>query len=110
MSKIFKVTHAEPGEQLWDYILLPYGYSYNRDYLSFKEGDKIKLFNGGKYNIKSVSKIKIQEAYADALCRMRYGVGIKYAFSRWKSNAILEGHGAKALSDEECLLVCYEKI
>lgn len=95
-----------------DYILLPYGYSYNKEYLSFKKGDKIKLFNGGTYLIDSVSIIKTKEAYADSLCRMRYGVGIKCAFSKWKTNAMLEGCGPKVLSEDECLLVCYnhEKI
>lgn len=110
MPKTFRATQEEPGPQLCDYILLPYGYSYNKEYLSYKNGDKIKMFNGGTYQILSVSKIKTRDAYADALCRMRYGVGIKYALSHWKDNALLEGHGKKALSDEECLLLCYEKI
>lgn len=106
---IYKLSHAEPGEQLWDYILLPYGYSYNKEYLSCKPGDQIKMFNGGKYLIRSVSLIRMKDKYADDLCRMRYGVGIKHAFSHWRNNAELEGHGPKAVSDEECILMCYEK-
>lgn len=110
MPKTYKVVHSEPGPQLADYILLPYGYSYNREYLSFKTGDMVKLFNGGRYKIKSVSKIMVKQPYADDLCRMRYGVGIRAVMDRWKRNAMLEGHGAKAVSEDECLMMCYEKL
>ena len=43
----------------------------------------------------------------DILCRMRYGISLKGAMVRWKTNVRLEGNSSKVISDEECLMVVY---
>lgn len=107
--KVFRPEHSEPGPVIGDYLLLPYGYKYNSEYLTFKPGDCIKLFNGGKYEIDSVVKVELEKPYCDVLCRMRYGISIKRAMQIWKHNAVCKGYGNKAISDEECLLVRYKR-
>lgn len=107
-KKTFKIAHMEPGAFRLGYILLPVGYSYNTDIAKAKKGDVIRLFDGGKYEIFSVRKLRLDKPGTDILCRMRYGITIKAAIMRWKMNARLEGHGDKVVSDEECLWVVYE--
>ena len=109
-KKNFKVNHSESGDFWLDYILLPFGYLYNADIANAKKGDTIQLFNGGKYSIVSCRKIRIKSPEADLLSRMRYGITIAGALSRWKTNARLEGHGAQAISEDECLWIVFEKL
>lgn len=107
--KTFKLKHAEPGDFRLDYILLPVGYGYNSEFKNAKRGDMIRFFGGGVYPIVSVKKIKLGRGGAELLCQMRYGVSLRAAKERWKMNARLEGHGAKALSEDECLWIVYDK-
>lgn len=97
----------ESGPFHLDYILLPTGYAYNTEWATAKKGDKVRLWTGGDHTIYAVRKIKLKQPAADILCRMRYGINIKRAQSIWRQNATLEGHGARAVSDEECLWVIF---
>jgi len=106
-KKTFKVNHAEPGDFRMGYILLPFGYSYNSEWSGAKKGDVIKLWGGGEYPIYAVRKIKMSSPEADILSRIRYGITIKGILQRWRSNAKMEGHGSRVVSDEECLWVIY---
>lgn len=108
-AKIFKAQHSEPGDFQLDYILLPIGYVYNKEWLDAKRGDSIRLFNGGTYKIFSVRKISMVAGAADILSRIRYGITIKGCLARWQQNAKLEGHSPDAVSERECLWVIYEK-
>lgn len=106
-KKTFKTTHMEPGPLHLDFIILPVGYSYNADIAAAKKGDTIRLADGGEYPIFAVRKVSTDKPYADMLCRIRYGITLKGAMMRWKMNARLEGHGEKAISEDECLWVVY---
>lgn len=108
-NRVFKAQHSENGGFVLDYILLPIGYVYNKEWLEAKRGDSIRLFNGGTYKIYAVRKIALARGAADILSRMRYGISIKGCLARWKQNARLEGHAASAVSERECLWVIYEK-
>ena len=108
-KRTFKVQHAEPGRFRLDYILLPIGFSYNREYLKAKRGDILQLFDGGAYRIDSVRVISLRTAEADLLARMRYGVTIKGVLMRWQDNARLEGHLPSVVSTDECLWIVYER-
>lgn len=102
------MNHAVPGEFRLGYILLPMGYSYNKDIQAAKKGDTLKLMGDSKgYKIFSVRKLSLRGPDADVLCRLRYGITIKGALMRWQSNARLEGHSANVISTEECLWVIY---
>ncbi len=107
-KKIFRVQHLDPGDIHFGFILLPVGYSYNADISKAKKGDILRLVEGEDKTIICVRKIRADKPEADLLCMIRYGIRIKGAMERWKSNAKLEGHGAKAISEEECLWVIYE--
>jgi hypothetical protein len=90
------------------YILLPVGYSYNQDIASAKKGDVLIFFDGGSYTIDCVRRIDSTKPEADLLCRIRYGIPMKAAKMRWRDNLRLEGHGPKAISENECLWVVYQ--
>ena len=107
-TKILRARHSEPGPIHLNYILLPVGFSYNNDFAKAKKGDTIRIFDGDDYPIYAVRKVKIKSPTADILSRMRYGITIKRALDIWKSNARLEGHGSKAISEDECLWVIYD--
>ena len=106
-KRILRVNHAEPGEFRLNYILLPAGYAYEKQYKDIKKGDTLRLFDGGDYTIYSIRKIKLNKPEADILCRMRYGVTILRVLQIWQSNALMEGHGKKAVSEEDCFWVVY---
>ena len=53
--------------------------------------------------------IKIATQSFGVLCNYIYGTSFKVIFGRWKANAVAEGNSSRALSDEKCLLVWYEK-
>lgn len=108
-KKTFKIAHMDPGVFHLDYIVLPVGYSYNAEIANAKKGDVLRLADGGEYPIFSVRRIRADKPEADILCRIRYGVTLKGAMMRWKMNAKLEGHGAKAVSEDECLWVIFER-
>ena len=107
-KRTFRINHAESGEFRLDYVLLPVGFAYNRDIAEAKPGDFVRLFNGGEYPIVAVRRVNLKSPNADLLSRLRYGMGIVAVLRRWQSNARLEGHGAKAVSVEECLWVVYD--
>ena len=106
-KKIFRAKHAEPGEFRLGYILLPVGYSYNADIAQAKKGDTLRLFDGGDYPILVVRRLKMKDPNTDILCRMRYGITLKGALMRWRTNAKMEGHGSQAVSEDECLWIIY---
>lgn len=107
-TKILRAKHSEPGDFRLNYILLPLGFSYNSEFLTAKKGDTLRIFDGGDYPIFSVRTVKIHSAAADILSRMRYGVTIKRVLQIWQSNARLEGHSSKVISEDECLWVIYD--
>ena len=108
-KKIFKAQHLEPGAFFMDYILLPIGFAYNAEWMKAKKGDRLRFHDGGLYRIRSVRIVKVHGGLADILSRMRYGITIRGCMQRWKMNAKLEGHTSKAVSEDECLWVVYEK-
>lgn len=107
MCSLFKPMHTLAGPLHFDFILLPYGYAYNREYLEAKAGDVLEFVEGEQRMVSMVVKIPI-DVEADALCRIRYGMSIYVAKSMWKQDAMILGHGIQAVSDDECLLVVYE--
>ena len=96
----------EPGDTFLDYVLLPVGYAYNMNIASAKKGDVIRFSDGDDREIFAVRKLRMGSD-TDLLCRMRYGITLKGALVRWKMNAKLEGHGEKAVSEDECLWVLF---
>jgi len=106
--KTFRVPHMPAGPMHLDFIVLPVGYSYNADIASAKKGDTLRLGDGSTYEIVSVRKMSAGKPEVDLLCRIRYGITLRGAFMRWKMNARLEGHGEKAISEDECLLVVFK--
>lgn len=107
--KTFKVKHTKPGDFHLGYILLPVGYSYNAEWRNAKKGDILRMWSGEAYPIFSVRRLDLRKSAADILCRMRYGITIKRILQIWQGNAKMEGHGAKAVSTEECLWVIYDE-
>ena len=108
-QRTYRVKHYEPGEFRLNYILLPVGYSYNAAISQAKIGDKVRFFDGGLYPIVSIRRLNLHSVNADILCKMRYGITLKAAMQRWQMNAKLEGHGTKAISEDECLWVIYDE-
>ena len=106
--KIIRIHHAASGPLRLDYVVLPVGYSYNRDVAGAKHGDTLRLFDAGDHEIVCVRRLKIDKPETDLLCRIRYGITARACLSRWKINAQMEGHGAKAVSTEECLWVIFK--
>lgn len=93
-----------------DYILLPFGdfYEKTRCYLDAKTGDKMQFMDGEEVTIDSVMVVE-GERMCDVLCRIRYGVKFKVAFSRWMRYARIEGHGKDILVPNKCIMVLYGK-
>lgn len=108
-KKRFDILGEEPVGFKMDYILLPIGYSYNRDITEAKKGDKIRFADGKTYKVFAIRKVKIASALADILAQMRYGVSIKRMVSIWQRDAMMLGHGRSVVSLEECIFLTYNK-
>lgn len=106
-KKTFKIAHMDPGALHLDFIILPVGYSYNSDIANAKKSDILRLGDGSEHEIFTVQKIQTKKPIADLLCRIRYGITLRGCVMRWKMNAKLEGHGEKAVSEDECLMVVF---
>lgn len=106
-KKTFRIAHTDPGVLHLDFIVLPVGYSYNSDIAGAKKSDILRLGDGTEHEIFTVQKIQTNKPIADLLCRIRYGITLRGCIMRWKMNARLEGHGEKAVSEDECLLVVF---
>lgn len=107
--KKLRVRHEEPKDWFLDFILLPFGYSYNTEIADAKKGDILSFFDGGDYPVVTVRRLKLSNPMTDVMSRMRYGITVKKALQIWKRNAMLEGCGASAVSEEECLFVVFDK-
>lgn len=107
-QRTFRVKHDRPGDFHLGYILLPIGFAYNAEWREAKKGDILRLWDGSEYTIFAVRRVDLRKPNADILCRMRYGITIKRAIQIWQTNAKLEGHGAKAISLDECLWIIYD--
>ena len=108
-KKTFKVAHLDPGDLHIDFIILPVGYVYNSNIAGAKKGDILRLGDGTEHEIFTVQRLQTNKPLADLLCRIRYGITLRGCLMRWKMNAKLEGHGEKAISQDECLMVVYSK-
>lgn len=105
----YKAFHDTPRDFFADYILLPLGYSYNREFLSASEGELLKLGDGNIFPILRVGILSLKNPATEGLCFARYGITLKLAQKLWTMNAFAQGYGKDALSDEECLIIVYGK-
>ena len=108
IQKTIRIAHAEPGDIRLGFVILPTGYSYNTEIACAKKGDILRFAEGDDHIIFNVLRLKLSSPVTRILCLIRYGITLEGALMRWRNNAKMEGHGAKAVSDEECLLVTYE--
>lgn len=106
-DKTFKVFHSKPREPHGDFILLPVGYSYNRDLLKAKRGDIIEFTEGVKYRIIKTGTINTKSQAAEALCYIRYGISLLRAIQIWKQRANVLGYGRNAIDEDECIILTY---
>ena len=102
-----KAFHDTPGDFHADYILLPLGYSYNREFLSAKKGSLIKFGDGKVYQILSVGVLSMKNASTEGDCFMRYGITLRKWLQLWRNIVFAQGYGRNAVSDEECLKIHY---
>ena len=108
-KKYYKVFHDTPRDFHADYILLPLGYSYNREFLSVSEGTLLKFGDGKVYNMLKSGILDLRNPATEGLCFARYGITLRKALQIWKTNAFAQGYGRNAVSDEECLIIVYGK-
>lgn len=104
-----KAFHDTPRDFHADYILLPLGYSYNREFLEAMEGSLIKFGDGKIYPLLRAGALSLKNPATEGLCFARYGITLRKALQIWCANALAQGYGKNAVSDEECLIVIYGK-
>ena len=108
-SKYHKVFHDTPRDFHADYILLPLGYSYNREFLSVSEGTLLRFGDGKVYTFLRAGVLSLRNAATEGLCFARYGITLKKAMRIWRTNALAQGYGINAVSDEECLIIIFDR-
>ncbi len=89
-------------------IMLPIGLYYNRAIQNCKKGDRIVFLCGTERKVVCKSLVNLKSSVSDFLCRYIYGVKLSIVFKKWLTNAVLEGHGRKVVSENRCLVVWYE--
>lgn len=105
--KYYKVFHDTPKDYFADYILLPLGYSYNREFLTLTEGQLLRFGDGKVYRFLRSGILDINSPGTDGLCFARYGITLKKAMRIWRINALAQGYGVNAISEKECLIIIY---
>lgn len=108
-NKYYKVFHDTPRDFHADYILLPLGYSYNREFLSVSEGCLLKFGDGKVYPLLRAGVLNLNNPATEGLCFARYGITLRKALQIWQTNAFAQGYGRNAVSNEECLIIVYGK-
>lgn len=103
--KTFDARCDLPGLSICDFILLPYGYMYNRKFDKAVYGD-ILMFGDVKKTLISAQRLKMDRA-CDYLCRMRYGIPLDKLIARWRHESVLFGGGLQAVSTDVCLIVFF---
>ena len=106
-NKYYKVFHDTPRDFHADYILLPLGYSYNREFLSVSEGTLLKFGDGKVYPLLRAGVLSMKNPATEGLCFARYGITLRKALQIWRTNAFAQGYGRNAVSKEECLIIIY---
>ena len=105
-----EIFHEYPSKTMdKGLILLPVGVMYNKPIQKAHVGDSIVFLGGEVCSILDMAYIKIATQSFGVLCKYIYGTPFKVIFGRWKANAVAEGNSSRAISDEKCLLVWYEK-
>jgi hypothetical protein len=104
-----KVAHDRCEDCKFDYVIFPIGYKYNEALQSLHRGDEIQFLDGSKCVVESVVRLQIKSAIAESLCNARYGFGIKRALEIWKDRAMVQKVDPRAISENMCLIVFYNK-
>lgn len=107
-SKI-KVAHDACGEMKFDYALFPIGFKYNENLQALRQGDTIVLLDKSERYVLNAMKLPLNSAIAEYLCWMRYGFGIARAVEVWKERLRVNKLDVKMMSEDECLIVFFEK-
>ena len=92
-----------------DFIILPIGFKYNEEAQQLRNGDIIRFLDGSEHYVDSVAKIPVKSAIAGLLCRLRYGIEVDKAVELWKDRLRLQRMDIRAMSKNECLVICYHK-
>lgn len=90
-------------------IMMPVGAYYNRELQKVRHGDSIRFLNGDIRKVVSVAFLGLKLAAARLICEYIYNISIERVMRRWGDNAVLEGNGRMAVSDNKCLLIRYEQ-
>lgn len=108
-KKVFKLFHSKPQEPHGDYIILPVGYTYNRELLKIKAGDIIEFSDGKRHTVIKAGLIDAKSSAAEALCYIRYGISLTRALQIWKNRVTVLGYGANSINEDECIILTYGK-
>ena len=101
--KIISIAHYHQLRKPW--ILMPYGYYYNKELQTAREGDILLFSDGKRREIEYISPIKLQCGMTSYLCRKTYRVSLPKVIERWEFNATMEGHDTNVINKDRCLLI-----
>lgn len=109
-KKHHNVFHDTPKDFHADYILLPLGYLYNREYLSLPEGSILKFGDGKVYRLLRCGILNMNNPATEGLCFARYGITLCKAQKIWRNIALAMGYGINAISQDECLIIIFDNL
>lgn len=101
--KVYSIAHESRMRKPW--IIMPIGYYYNQELQKAKEGDILLFSDGKRREIEKIGVVPLKNWLTGYMCRKTYGIPLKGAWNKWKTNATFDGYGESALSRDECLLI-----
>ena len=104
-----KVAHDIGGEDRLSFVLFPVGFRYNRELAELRKGDIMVFLDKSEHYVRGVCRLSLRSALAEHLCWLRYGFGIERAITLWRERLLLGKQDVKVMSNDECLIVFYEK-
>lgn len=107
--KRVKLEHDICEDPRLSFIIVPIGFKYNLELQELNKGDIIVFLGGSEHYVEDAVKLPLKSAIANALCRLRYNIGIDKAIDIWTQRLKMRREKVKAMSDKECLVIFYHK-
>lgn len=103
------VQHILAPPRNVEIAIFPIGLYCNLELQKAKREELIEVYHEWRHEtryIKQISRFKINSQEFSFIMRIAYGrrMTVERLLSQWRSWAVVEGYGAKGISEEECIV------
>lgn len=104
-----KISHLPVGPDKPNLLLLPVGMYYNKALDAARPGDVIQFWNGEKHVITHIGRVPLAVPIAGFLAKYIYNTSVDIIKQHWIAEALRNGFTKRAIRDDYCIIVAYER-